>query len=124
MRVRVLYFGALKDAFRCDGEWLELAAGASVADLVRVCRGRFANGIWESIAVAVNREYAQPSDVLKEGDEVALLPPVSGGSVGFDVPGTSNGTAGKMPWSFTALRMTGMEKLSMTGTPVGIDHES
>ena len=35
---------------------------------------------WTSIAVAVNQEYVQRSAVLREGDEVALLPPVSGGS--------------------------------------------
>jgi len=75
----VLYFGVLKDVFGCEHETLELAEGASVADLLVVCRGRFADGLWGSVAVAVNREYAMASDVLKEGDEVALLPPVSGG---------------------------------------------
>lgn len=79
MRVRVLYFGVLKDGFGREGEWLELAEGARVTDLVAVCRGGFAAAPWESIAVAVNQEYARASDVLKEGDEVALLPPVSGG---------------------------------------------
>jgi molybdopterin converting factor small subunit len=34
---------------------------------------------WDAIAVAVNQEYAKTSDVLHDGDEVALLPPVSGG---------------------------------------------
>ena len=77
MRVRVLYFGVLKDAFGRAGESLALAEGASVADLLRVIRGP--EGFWDSIAVAVNQEYAKGSDVLKEGDEVALLPPVSGG---------------------------------------------
>ena len=37
-------------------------------------------GIWQSIAVAVNQEYARGGDVLRDGDEVALLPPVSGGA--------------------------------------------
>ena len=75
----VLYFGVLKDGFGCEWETLELAEGASVADLVKACQGRFAAAPWGSVAVAVNREYAMASDVLKEGDEVALLPPVSGG---------------------------------------------
>ena len=79
MRVKVLYFGVLKDGFGREGEWLELAEGASVADLVAECRGRFGGAPWASVAVAVNREYARASEVLKEGDEVALLPPVSGG---------------------------------------------
>jgi molybdopterin converting factor subunit 1 len=77
MRVRVLYFGILKDAFGCAGEDVVLADGASVADLLKAVRG--SEGFWDSIAVAVNQEYAKAEDLLKEGDEVALLPPVSGG---------------------------------------------
>jgi molybdopterin converting factor subunit 1 len=81
MRVRVLYFGVLKDAFGRVGEEMELAEGASVADLIAACRGRSAGagGVWDSMAVAVNQEYARAADVLKDGDEVAFLPPVSGG---------------------------------------------
>lgn len=78
MRVRVLYFGVLKDVFGGESEMVELAEGACVADLLMVCRGRFA-GLLDSIAVAVNQEYARSGDVLTDGDEVALLPPVSGG---------------------------------------------
>jgi molybdopterin converting factor subunit 1 len=81
MRVRVLYFGALKDVFGGEDEMVELAEGSCVAELMAVCRGRFAgrDGLWESIAVAVNQEYARVDVELKDGDEVALLPPVSGG---------------------------------------------
>ena len=82
MRVRVLYFGVLKDAFGGESEMLELAEGAVVADLIEACRMRFGHDLWESIAVAINREYARSGDVLREGDEVALLPPVSGGCFG------------------------------------------
>src|SRR5258708_17240295 len=78
MRVRVLYFGVLKDVCGCEREELELADGASVADMSRVYRGRFAGreGLWDSIAVAVNQEYAGGGDLFKDGGEVALLPPV------------------------------------------------
>ena len=79
MRVRVLYFGALKDVFGCESEMVELMEGARVADLLTVYRGRGSTGLWDSLAVAVNQEYARVEDVLREGDEVALLPPVSGG---------------------------------------------
>ncbi|MBB5316747.1 MoaD/ThiS family protein [Tunturibacter empetritectus] len=81
MRVRVLYFGVLKDVFGRSGEDVELADEASVADLMAACRGRAVGvaGVWDSMAVAVNQEYARGVDVLKDGDEVALLPPVSGG---------------------------------------------
>ena len=80
MRVRVLYFGVLKEVCGGEREELELPEGASVADLLSVYRGRYAGG-WDSIAVAVNQEYARAGDVLKDGDEVALLPPVSGGTL-------------------------------------------
>ncbi len=81
MRVRILYFGVLKDALGREGEGLELAEGTSVEDLLKVFRGREVGpeGVWDSIAVAVNQEYAKAEDVLKDGDVVALLPPVSGG---------------------------------------------
>src|ERR1700742_4855928 len=84
MRVRGLYFGVLKDAFGRGDEEMELAGGASVADLIAACQERpaGAGGVWDSMAVAVHQEYARAADVLKDGDEVALLPPVSGG-VGF-----------------------------------------
>jgi molybdopterin converting factor subunit 1 len=81
MRVRVLYFGVLKDVMGRRSAEMELAEGSSVAELLAVHRssGRAADSVWDSIAVAVNQEYAQAGDVLKDGDEVALLPPVSGG---------------------------------------------
>ncbi len=72
----MLYFGVLKESLGRESEQVELAAGARVADLMT----RYGSADWmRSIAVAVNREYARMEDVLREGDEVALLPPVSGG---------------------------------------------
>jgi molybdopterin converting factor subunit 1 len=84
MRVNVLYFAILKDVFGREREELELPAGATVRILVELLRGRevaAAGRIWESMAVAVNQEYAAVDMVLQDGDEVALLPPVSGGCV-------------------------------------------
>ena len=81
MRVRVLYFGVLKEIFGREHEVVELAEGADVAGLLAMFRerGRAPRSLWESLAVAVNQEYARAGDLLHEGDEVALLPPVSGG---------------------------------------------
>jgi molybdopterin converting factor subunit 1 len=81
MRVNVLYFAVLKDVFKRDGEELELPEGTTVSGLLEMLKGREASGrkAWDAIAVAVNREYARAETVLREGDEVALLPPVSGG---------------------------------------------
>jgi molybdopterin converting factor subunit 1 len=88
MRVRVLYFGVLRDRVGGSGDTVELKAGATVGELIEILRGRTSNdstgnradeGLWRSLAVAVNREYSSVAEVLREGDEVALLPPVSGG---------------------------------------------
>jgi MoaE-MoaD fusion protein len=81
MRVQVLFFGVLKDLVGRTGELLELPDGAVVRDVLshylsEVPRMREALA---SIAVAVNQEYAGAETVLRSDDEVALLPPVSGG---------------------------------------------
>ncbi len=78
MRVRVLYFGMLKDLFGCVSEELELPAGALAETLIRRVAER-AEPVARSMAIAVNREYARGSTSLQDGDEGALLPPVSGG---------------------------------------------
>jgi molybdopterin converting factor subunit 1 len=81
VKVRVLYFGVLKDLAGGHEETVEMADGADVAALYDHLKNRSSNeGVWRSLAVAVNREYAGRATVLKDGDEVALLPPVSGGS--------------------------------------------
>lgn len=78
----MLCFGVLKEQLGGERVAVELADGACVRDFVAVMRGRTrgAGAVWSSVAVAVNREYAGLGTVLHEGDEVALLPPVSGGA--------------------------------------------
>jgi molybdopterin converting factor subunit 1 len=79
MRVHVLYFGVLKDVIGHRDAVMDVPEGASVNDLLALHREAGAGSVWDSVAVAVNQEYARADDVLKDGDEVALLPPVSGG---------------------------------------------
>ena len=74
----------LKDILGCERETLELIEGDTAENAIRLLRSRASNDVsrvWESMAVAVNREYAAVSAVLHDGDELALLPPVSGGCV-------------------------------------------
>jgi MoaE-MoaD fusion protein len=81
MKVHVLLFGVLKDWLGTSHSTIELDHGATVAELL-VQVGRLHRGSSESlrgIAVSVNAEYAPQSHVLQDGDEVGLLPPVSGG---------------------------------------------
>ncbi|HEX3436617.1 MAG TPA: molybdenum cofactor biosynthesis protein MoaE [Pseudacidobacterium sp.] len=87
MHVRVLLFGVLKDLFPETIESLELPAGATVSTLLDYFRAHTAQHpeLWESLAVAVNQEYAASAHPLSDGDEVALLPPVSGGNLASHV---------------------------------------
>jgi molybdopterin synthase catalytic subunit/molybdopterin converting factor small subunit len=81
MHVRVIPFGVLKD--RLSAATLELPTGATVGELLERLIANSADGLRETlrgIAVGVNAEYATPAQVLHEGDEVGLLPPVSGGA--------------------------------------------
>jgi molybdopterin synthase catalytic subunit/molybdopterin converting factor small subunit len=82
MRVRLLAFGLLKDLLPETTGEIDLPTGATVAALLETCRKSVTghDQLWSSIAVAVNREYVTSGHLLQEGDEVALLPPVSGGA--------------------------------------------
>jgi molybdopterin synthase catalytic subunit len=81
MRVRVLPFGILKDWLGASATTLELPEGASVGHLLdRVGELQNAAPALRGIAVSVNAEYATAAHQLNDGDEVGLLPPVSGGT--------------------------------------------
>lgn len=80
VRVTVLYFGVLRDVFGGERDTIVLETGKNVGDLVTRIRGSRIGGVWQGLAVAVNREFAAREQVLADGDEVALLPPVSGGA--------------------------------------------
>jgi MoaE-MoaD fusion protein len=82
MRVRVLFFGMLKDLVGKASDTVDLDQGASVADLLahyetQIPRLRES---LPSLALAVNQEYASAETKLRSNDEVAILPPVSGGN--------------------------------------------
>lgn len=83
MRVQVISFGVLKD-WLGSSTVVELPDGATVALLLERLRPTMPAGsaaqILGSIAVSVNAEYAQATHILHDGDEVGLLPPVSGGT--------------------------------------------
>jgi molybdopterin converting factor subunit 1 len=82
MRVRVLYFGMLKDVAGKPGETLEWSEGATVSDFLDILQTKIPaiKKFLPSLAVAVNQEYATGATQLRDEDEVALFPPVSGGS--------------------------------------------
>lgn len=82
MRVQVLFFGVLKDLVGRASESLELREGATLADVLRHYEEREPKirEVMHSVALSVNQHYAGPGAILGDGDEVALLPPVSGGA--------------------------------------------
>ena len=85
VRVKVLFFGMLKDIVGRSEDHIELADGARVdAVFTRYARDfpRLTD-LESSIVLACNHEFCDRSAAIREGDEIAFLPPVSGGSGGI-----------------------------------------
>lgn len=82
MRVRLLSFGPWRDRLPQGGIWRDAPGDGSVAELLAALRaeGQFDGEALRSAAIAVNQEYVRPCYLLADGDEVAILPPVSGGT--------------------------------------------
>jgi molybdopterin synthase catalytic subunit len=80
--VRVRYFAHLRERLRRESETLTLAEGRRVTDLLDELSARYEpiSGARKSVQVAVNQEVVPHDRVLRDGDEIALIPPVSGGS--------------------------------------------
>jgi len=82
MRARVLFFGMLKEIVGRAAEDAEFPAGSDLRVVFESYASRFPQlrQMAASIVVARNQEFAALSTTLADGDEVAFLPPVSGGS--------------------------------------------
>ena len=82
MRVHVLFFGILKDIVGKPADSIDLPDGASVQDVIAYYESKIPRlkESLPSLALAVNQQYASPDTKLKRNDEIALLPPVSGGA--------------------------------------------
>lgn len=82
MRIKVLFFGMLKDITGKPEDQLELADGATLGSIFEYYAGRFPRmgQMAGSIVLARNREFANTAAAVRDGDEIAFLPPVSGGS--------------------------------------------
>lgn len=83
--VRVVYLARLREAFGRSGESLAIAADTpTVAAVLTALRKR--DGVWarelaagRAVRVAVNHELVAADAPVRDGDEIALLPPVTGG---------------------------------------------
>jgi MoaE-MoaD fusion protein len=82
MKIKVLFFGLLKDVCGRSEDYLDLPAGTPVKAVFDHYAELFPRlaGMAKSTVLARNQEFAAPGDLLAEGDEIALLPPVSGGA--------------------------------------------
>jgi molybdopterin synthase catalytic subunit/molybdopterin converting factor small subunit len=82
MRVRVLLFGPLAEVYGTREEWLDLGSAPIAADVYRHYRQRDPRigELEKSLHIAVNQTIVTANHPLAPNDEVALLPPVCGGS--------------------------------------------
>ena len=82
VRVRVLYFAVVRERTRRTQEDLDLPAGTTAAGLLAEVGARHdaVRPLLAHLQIACNQELVAPGTVLSDGDEVALIPPVSGGA--------------------------------------------
>jgi MoaE-MoaD fusion protein len=85
VRIRVLFFGVLRDVVGLREDSVDIPKGAQLGLVFELYAGRFPRlrAMAASVVLALNQEFSTPDSPLAEGDEVAFLPPVSGGSGGF-----------------------------------------
>lgn len=82
MSVRIFYFAGLKEALGLAAETVELPANVDTVASVRdwlVTQGRDKLATAKNLRFAVNQELADLETSVKEGDEIAFFPPVTGG---------------------------------------------
>jgi len=82
MRITVLFFATLRSLTGLKSLELELPLESRVADLKLLIGDRFpqvAPALVATALVSINREYADDDQVIPDGAEIALFPPVSGG---------------------------------------------
>jgi molybdopterin converting factor subunit 1 len=82
VRIKVLFFGLVRDVVGRREDSLEVSDGGHLGEVFEHYAAKFPKlrDMSGSIVLALNQQFSAPSAPLAEGDEVALLPPVSGGS--------------------------------------------
>ncbi|HKB80766.1 MAG TPA: molybdopterin converting factor subunit 1 [Thermoanaerobaculia bacterium] len=81
MNVRLLHFAVLRDIVGAGEERLEVPDGTRAVDVWNRLRQahRQLAGYQRPPMTAINERYADPDELLHEGDELAFIPPVAGG---------------------------------------------
>jgi molybdopterin synthase catalytic subunit len=85
VRIRVLFFGVLRDIVGLREDSVDIPQGGRVDTVFEYYASRFPRlrEVSSSIVLALNQQFSDPKAPLADGDEVAFLPPVSGGSGKF-----------------------------------------
>ena len=76
MQITVKYFASLREQLGRESEILSLSGSCTVAEIWKQVSGENRP---ENILMTVNMEYVKPHTRVREGDEVAFFPPVTGG---------------------------------------------
>ena len=80
MKIKILAFGITKDILGASEKELEVQEGLNVIQLKEVLEKEFPQLVrLKSYFIAVNEEYAEDNQTITETDEIAIIPPVSGG---------------------------------------------
>ena len=79
MKMKVRFFASYREIAGTNQVELQVKEGEIVSDLLKRVRHDFPGLPAEGFRVAINAEFVEFSHVIKTGDEVALIPPVSGG---------------------------------------------
>ncbi len=82
--IKVLYFATIKEKLGTESETVPYQEGMTLAQLLSELSGKHP-GMGELTAskrflYAINQEVSEPESLLKDGDEIAILPPLSGGN--------------------------------------------
>ncbi|OIO29302.1 MAG: hypothetical protein AUJ18_08635 [Candidatus Hydrogenedentes bacterium CG1_02_42_14] len=81
MKIKVEAFASAKDLFGFKEKYFDIPDGASLQDTITFLSAKFpdANDLLDISSYAVNSEYSSLDNILKDGDTISILPPVSGG---------------------------------------------
>jgi molybdopterin converting factor subunit 1 len=81
MKVRLLFFAVLRDIAGTDARELSLAEGTTASEVWALLRASYPKLMEyaQPPMIAINESYAAPDAALREGDELAFIPPVAGG---------------------------------------------
>jgi len=81
MKVTIRFFAAARERAKCNTLELELPSGVRVCELTVALLAKLPElgPLMPKLRIAVAEEFAGPDDVIPEGAEVALIPPVAGG---------------------------------------------